>query len=69
MILLTGGTGFIGRYVCSTLATHGKSVLALDTICYIVFKLMTVKVDVTEIIALDIRALSASKILYSPWPP
>jgi UDP-glucose 4-epimerase len=30
MILVTGGNGFIGRYVCATLAAHGKRVIALD---------------------------------------
>lgn len=30
MILVTGGNGFIGRYVCPTLSTHGKNVISLD---------------------------------------
>lgn len=30
MILVTGGGGFIGRYVCSSLSAGGKKVLALD---------------------------------------
>lgn len=30
MILVTGGNGFIGRYVCSVLSSHGKNVIALD---------------------------------------
>lgn len=33
MILVTGGTGFIGRYVCSALVNHGKDLIALDTHC------------------------------------
>lgn len=33
MILVTGGTGFIGRYVCSILAAHGKNLIALDANC------------------------------------
>lgn len=30
LILVTGGNGFIGRYVCSVLSAHGKNVVALD---------------------------------------
>lgn len=30
MILVTGGRGFIGRYVCSALSAYGKRVVALD---------------------------------------
>lgn len=30
LILVTGGNGFIGRQVCSTLSAHGKNVIALD---------------------------------------
>ena len=30
MILVTGGNGFIGRYVCSTLAAKGKELISLD---------------------------------------
>ncbi len=30
MILVTGGNGFIGKYVCSVLSAHGKNVVALD---------------------------------------
>jgi UDP-glucose 4-epimerase len=30
LILVTGDNGFIGRYVCSVLAAHGESVIALD---------------------------------------
>jgi UDP-glucose 4-epimerase len=30
LILVTGGSGFIGRHVCSNLAAHGANVIALD---------------------------------------
>ena len=30
MILITGGTGFIGQCVCSILSAHGKDIVALD---------------------------------------
>jgi UDP-glucose 4-epimerase len=30
LILVTGGKGFIGQYVCSVLSAHGKNVIALD---------------------------------------
>jgi UDP-glucose 4-epimerase len=30
LILVTGGKGFVGRYVCAVLSAHGKNVVALD---------------------------------------
>jgi UDP-glucose 4-epimerase len=30
LLLVTGGKGFVGRYVCAVLSAHGKNVVALD---------------------------------------
>jgi UDP-glucose 4-epimerase len=49
MILVTGGTGFIGSHACVALAQAGHEVLILDNLC-------NSRADVVDRLAADLRA-------------